>query len=125
MAGQYDIVNTVGGDFTPISQQYANFARSLPPIKARIDVTGLGTISRQASDFEKSLGAAQSRVTAFGLAAGSVYAVARAFEELVKSTVDVQKDLANINVVLNLSNAGLTKFSTALFGVIGAPAGSR
>ena len=117
MAGQYDIVNTVGGDFTPISQQYANFARSLPPIKARIDVTGLGTISRQASDFEKSLGAAQSRVTAFGLAAGSVYAVARAFEELVKSTVDVQKDLASINVVLGLSSNGLAKFSTSLFSV--------
>lgn len=104
-------------DTSQAKRSIADLARSIPTLKAKVDFTGLGQISRQASEFEKSLGSAQARVTAFGLAAGSVYAVSRAFDELVKSTIEVEKDLTSINVVLGLSINQLSQFSSKLFGI--------
>lgn len=108
---------SVSLDLSQAVSQAQNFARSFPTIKPKIDLSGLGQISRQASEFERSLTSATARVTAFGVAAGAVYAVSRAFDELVKSTIDVQKDLASLNVILNLSSNQLTKFSSDLFNV--------
>lgn len=111
------ITADVALDFSKARQQTLSFARDFPTIKPKIDMSGMGAISRQANEFEKSLGAASARVLAFGAAAGSVYAVSRAFEQLVKSTIEVEKELANINVVFNLSSNQLKKFSSDLFGI--------
>lgn len=125
MAGQGDFNATLTLDTSQAQQQAVQFARNFPAIKVKADFgNGLGIISRQSSEFERSLASAQARVVAFGLAAGSIYKVAQAFDELVKSTIDVQKDLANINAILGLSSNGLNQFSSKLFGIANTTAQS-
>ena len=57
----------------------------------------LGRITGQASEFQKSLDASTARVFAFGASAGAIYAVGSAMKELVSSTIDVEKRLAQTN----------------------------
>ena len=77
----------------------------------------LGRITGAANEFQKSLDASNARVIAFGASAGLIYTVEKAFTDLIKSTIDVQKSLTNINVILNTSTEGLSKFGATLFDI--------
>lgn len=77
----------------------------------------LGRITGAANEFQKSLDASNARVIAFGASAGLIYSVERAFTSLVKSTIDVQKSLTDINVILNVSTKSLQTFGAGLFNI--------
>jgi TP901 family phage tail tape measure protein len=77
----------------------------------------LGRITGQVAELNKSLEASNARVLAFGASAGSIYLVQRAISSLISTTIEVQKELANINVLLNLNTKELGFFSGELFGV--------
>jgi len=77
----------------------------------------LGRITGAANEFQKSLDASNARVIAFGASAGLIYTVERAFVDLIKSTVEVQKSLTDINVILNTTAQGLTKFGGEVFNI--------
>ena len=77
----------------------------------------LGTISKDMSQFQKSLEAAEARVLAFGATASVLYTVIRGIKELVVATVQVEKSLQDINVILGLSTGSLKKFGDDLFKV--------
>lgn len=77
----------------------------------------LGKISGDLSEFTKSLNSATSRVIAFGASAGALFAVQKGFSEIIKSTIDVDKALTDINSILNLNSSSLANFSKGLFDV--------
>jgi TP901 family phage tail tape measure protein len=77
----------------------------------------LGRITGASNEFQKSLDASNARVIAFGASAGSIFAVEKAFVNLIKSTIDVQKSLTDINIILNTTSKGLGKFGADLFTV--------
>lgn len=77
----------------------------------------LGRISGAANEFQKSLDASNARVIAFGASAGLIFTVEKAFTSLVKSTIDVQKSLTDINVILNVSTNTLNQFGNSLFDI--------
>ncbi len=77
----------------------------------------LGRITGKVNEFNKSLDASNARVIAFGASAGIIFGVQRAFEALVASTIDVQKSLAEINVILNVSTKDLASFGGELFKI--------
>lgn len=77
----------------------------------------LGKISGDATEFRKSLDAANARVLAFGASAGAIYLVAQALRDLVSSTVEVDKALREINVLLGLTDANLNKFGSDVFTI--------
>jgi TP901 family phage tail tape measure protein len=77
----------------------------------------LGRITSKVSEFNKSLEASNARVIAFGASAGVIFGLQSAFESLIKTTVEVQKSLADINVILNASESGLQKFGDRLFDI--------
>ena len=77
----------------------------------------LGRITGKADEFTKSMEAANARVLAFGASVGVLSAITRGFRELVKTTVEVEKSLANINSILNVSAANLDKFKKQIFDV--------
>jgi TP901 family phage tail tape measure protein len=77
----------------------------------------LGRISGAANEFQKSLDASNARVIAFGASAGLIFTVEKAFTSLVKSTIDVQKSLTDINVILNVSTSTLDQFGNSLFDI--------
>ena len=77
----------------------------------------LGRITGKVNEFSKSLDASNARVIAFGASAGIIFGVQRAFSELAKATVEVQKSLQDINVILNVSSSQLQKFGGELFNI--------
>jgi TP901 family phage tail tape measure protein len=77
----------------------------------------LGRITGASNEFQKSLDASNARVIAFGASAGLIFGVERAFTSLVKSTIDVQRSLTDINVILNVSTDSLQRFGDGLFTV--------
>jgi TP901 family phage tail tape measure protein len=77
----------------------------------------LGRITGQLSEFNKSLDAANARVVAFGASATILYGLNKAFESLITSTIEVEKSLADINVILNVSDKQIAKFGDSLFNV--------
>ena len=91
------------------------------PLQLKLDAKGfrqpLGRITGDINEFQKSLDASVARTFAFGAAVGVVNQVNQAFKALVTTTIEVQKELANINVLLGATSADLAKFSTQLFGV--------
>ena len=90
-------------------------------MKIRLDDKGitqpLGNMKRSADEFSKSLEASNARVLAFGASVGIINAVSEAFKGLVASTMQVEKNLTDINVVMGLSSKQLDKFGAGLFKV--------
>jgi len=77
----------------------------------------LGRLTGKADDFTKSMSAANARVLAFGASVGVIAAVTKGFKDLVSTTIQVEKSLANINSILNQNTAQLESLKGTLFDV--------
>jgi TP901 family phage tail tape measure protein len=77
----------------------------------------LGRISGDAAEFSKSLQAAAARVTAFGATTGSIYLVSKAISETARATIEVNKQLTELNTFLGESQSNLNNFSKSLFSI--------
>lgn len=115
-----DTIITVGGETTLLEKNIRaalskNF--KLTGFDARSFTQPLGKIKGQLGEFEKSLEASNARVVAFGASAGSIYLLTDAFKSMVRSTVEVEKTLADINTILNVSERDIKSFGDTLFNV--------
>ena len=77
----------------------------------------LGRITSDLNDFESAMKASNARVLAFGASTAVLGGVVKAFKDVADSTLQVEKNLADINRILNLSVGSLQKFSTQLFDI--------
>ena len=77
----------------------------------------LGRITGASNEFQKSLDASNARVIAFGASAGIIYTVQKSFTDLIRTTIEVEKSLKDINVILNASAGTLKSFSNNLFEI--------
>ena len=98
-----------------ITRNVGNFNKN--PIIAKNFTQPLGRITGAADEFTKSLEASNARVLAFGASAGAIFAVQKAMQELVKTTISVEQALTDINVLLNVSDKDFKKFSDGLFEI--------
>jgi TP901 family phage tail tape measure protein len=89
----------------------------LSQINTKKSSQALGRITGQVSEFNKSLEASNARVIAFGASAGAIFAVERAITSLISTTIEVEKKLQDVNVLLNLSSSNLEKFGSSLFSI--------
>jgi TP901 family phage tail tape measure protein len=113
----------VNGNTAPLEaavQAAVNRIRKTP-IKVTVDDKGatqpLGNMKRGADEFSKSMEAANARIIAFGASMAIINGISDAFKAMVANVVQVEKALADINVVMGLSLANLDKFSDSLFKV--------
>jgi TP901 family phage tail tape measure protein len=99
-----------------IKQAAASFnqlgSRSMRPLGQ-----GLSAATVKADEFTKSLDASNARVMAFGASAGVIYGVVRAMKELVNATVDVEKNMAEMNVLLRQTGSNLKRTQNELFDI--------
>ncbi len=79
--------------------------------------TGLSKATVRADEFSKSLEASNARVIAFGASAGLIMNVDRALRAMVKTTIQVEKAMADVNVVMNISSKQLDQFGKGMFKV--------
>ena len=75
----------------------------------------LGSITADFNKFNQSLEASTARVLAFTASAGALYAFSRAIKEVVGASIQVEKSLTDINVILNTTRSGLKTFGNELF----------
>ena len=112
---------SIGGDTTRLTAdvQKALSRFNNKPINFRVNQRSftqpLGNITSSVTNFDDALAAANKRVIAFSASAGIILGATRAFSAFVKSAVEVEKSLKDINVILNLSDRNLGKFSRDLF----------
>ena len=110
----------VGADTRPLErdiQASLNKNFQLKGINDKAFTQPLGRITGSVDEFRKSLDASNARVLAFGASAGAIFAVQRSFESLIKTTINVQKNLTDINTILGLSSKNLQAFGDQLFKV--------
>lgn len=114
--GSQDIILSVAGDTRQLEK---DIQRIVSSSSLNLNTKGfsqpLGKITGQLGEFEKSLAASNARVIAFGVSAGAIYAVEKAFSEMIKTTIQVEKSLAEINTILNVSQKELGRFGNSLF----------
>ena len=77
----------------------------------------LGRITASADEFTKSIEASNARVVAFGASVAVINSIQNAFKQLVVQTIQVQKSLTEINVVMNQTSANLDRFGNSLFDI--------
>ena len=116
--GSQDIILSVAGDTRQLER---DIQRVVSNSNLSLNTKGfsqpLGKITGQLGEFEKSLAASNARVIAFGVSAGAIYAVQRAFSEMIKTTIQVEKSLAEINTILSVSQKELGRFGNDLFNL--------
>jgi TP901 family phage tail tape measure protein len=86
-------------------------------INLNINSQPLGRITGQLSEFNKSMDAANARVVAFGASAGAIAVLEKSFHALIDSTIEVQKALNGIQVILGASDGLMSKFGKNLFDI--------
>jgi TP901 family phage tail tape measure protein len=77
----------------------------------------LGRITGDAAEFSKSLQAAAARVTAFGAIAGILTGISRGISGAAKSTIELNKELNELNSFLGTSRTQLDNFGKGLFDI--------
>lgn len=77
----------------------------------------LGRITGDAAEFQKSLSAAAARVSAFGAVTGVLVGVSRAISGAAQATVQINKDLVELNTFLGQSTTEVNKFGKEIFNV--------
>lgn len=115
--GRDQIIIDVLGNTKPLEKNIAKVANQALTLNTKGFSQPLGKISGQLGEFEKSLAASNARVIAFGASAGAIYAIQRAFDATIRSVIEVEKSLADINVILNVSQKSLATFGNRLFDI--------
>lgn len=108
----------VGLNLTKAEQDFNAFAGRIEKRNLKITVNNpLGSISKDVNQFESSLKAAEARILAFTSVTAQLFVLQRALQEIAKATVEVDKSLRDINVILGQSDSQLSKFGQSLFKV--------
>jgi len=99
------------------AQRVVNKMQMSPKLNPKGFIQPLGRITNSASEFQKSMDASAARVFAFGAAVGVINGISNAFADMVRSAVEVEKSLKDIQVVMEATNREMAKFGQGLFDV--------
>lgn len=117
MAGA-DLTLTTSANLDGAIRDINRLPSAIKPVNLKFEGgLALGKITGQVSEFQKSLAASNARVLAFSASAGQLYTYVRVFDSILKSTIEVQKSLVNLNVIFGLSSRQLDTFASSLFKV--------
>jgi TP901 family phage tail tape measure protein len=116
-ANQAALVQSIQAGVQAYNQRFANQNQVNLQVNARAFSQPLGRITGDVKDFEAALAASNARVIAFGASTAVLGGVLRSFRSIAEVTIEVEKNLADINRVFGLTTKELQKFSTDLFNV--------
>lgn len=118
----------VGGNTARLKRDIDKVANTPIAIDLKSGKTGsnapLGRITGDVAEIDKSLAAANARVVAFAASASVIYGLEAAVRALAQTFVNVEKRLADVNVLLNLSASQLDSFGGSLFSIAASTAQS-
>lgn len=110
---------SVGLNTTKAEQQAAKFFNQTRQFNVAMNHRGPSFVkmSRDVDRFSHSLEIAESRVLAFGATTAAVYGAIGGFQALVRNAVQVEKSLADVNIILQASSKNLKIFKNELFSI--------
>jgi TP901 family phage tail tape measure protein len=123
-ANQAALIGSIQAGVQAYNQRFAAQNQVNLQINARGFSQPLGRITGDVKDFEAALAASNARVIAFGASTAVLGGVVRGFKALADVTIEVEKNLTDINRVFGLTTSQLQKFSGDLFDVSKATASS-
>ena len=121
MANSFNVTGTATLNTSKAEKDLSRFLNKAERRKVKLALDDraftqpLGRITGAADEFNKSLAASNARVIAFAASAGLMYAVQRALTEVAKSAIEVEKSLADVNVILGATTSNLHKFLFQFF----------
>lgn len=83
----------------------------------RLETEVSRTLTKFGTQLEAQLKRAETRIISFSAIAGTLYTVQTGFTNLIKSTMEVEKALTDVNVIANTSSKELKKFGNELFNI--------
>ena len=116
-ASQTALAQSIAQGVAAFNARYASQNQLNLQINAGSFTQPLGRITGNLKEFESALAASNARVLAFGASTAVIGGVGKAFREIADVTIEVEKNITDINRVLGLSTDRLQKFSSDLFGV--------
>jgi len=116
-ANQAALTASIQAGVQAYNQRFAQNNQLNLTVNQRAFSQPLGRMTGDVKDFEAALAASNARVIAFGASTAVLGGVIRSFKELANVTIEVEKNLADINRVFGLTTSQLQKFSTDLFNV--------
>jgi hypothetical protein len=116
-ASQTALAQSIAQGVAAFNARYASQNQLNLQINAGSFTQPLGRITGNLKEFESALAASNARVLAFGASTAVIGGVGKAFREIANVTIEVEKNITDINRVLGLSTDKLQKFSSDLFGV--------
>ena len=116
-ANQAALTASIQAGVQAYNQRFAQNNQLNLTVNQRAFSQPLGRMTGDVKDFEAALAASNARVIAFGASTAVLGGVIRSFKELANVTIEVEKNLVDINRVFGLTTSQLQKFSTDLFSV--------
>lgn len=108
------------GVYDEIIRQARRAEAVLKKIPLRIETKDLGgfkTLTADIDRFDKSVSRMSAVIVTFGQAAALIFGVQNAFAALLKTSIQVEKQLNDINAIFNASEKTMKSFSNGIFEI--------
>lgn len=116
-ANQQALVNSIQQGVNAFNRRFASKNSLDLKINPRSFTQPLGRITGAVDDFGSAMAASNARVIAFGASTAVLGTAVASFRSLAKATIDVEKNLTDVNRILQLNTNTLQEFSRALFDI--------
>jgi TP901 family phage tail tape measure protein len=116
-ADQQNLINSIERGVRAYNQRFSKSNTINLSINERGFTQPLGRITGAVNDFESAMAASNARVIAFGASTAVLGTAIAGFRSLAKASIEVEKNLADVNRILQLSTSELQTFGKELFTI--------
>ncbi len=116
-ADQKKLVDSINQGVNAYNRRFASSNSINLKINERSFTQPLGRISGAVDDFGAAMAASNARVIAFGASTAVLGSAVAGFRSLAKASIEVEKNLADVNRILQLTTSDLQTFGKELFNI--------
>lgn len=116
-ADQKKLVDSINKGVNAYNRRFASSNSINLKINERSFTQPLGRISGAVDDFGAAMAASNARVIAFGASTAVLGSAVAGFRSLARASIEVEKNLADVNRILQLTTSDLQMFGKELFNI--------
>lgn len=116
-ADQKKLVDSINKGVNAYNRRFASSNSINLKINERSFTQPLGRISGAVDDFGAAMAASNARVIAFGASTAVLGSAVAGFRSLARASIEVEKNLADVNRILQLTTSDLQTFGKELFNI--------
>ena len=116
-ADQKKLIDSINKGVNAYNRRFASSNSIDLKINERSFTQPLGRISGAVDDFGAAMAASNARVIAFGASTAVLGSAVAGFRSLARASIEVEKNLADVNRILQLTTSDLQMFGKELFNI--------